>query len=210
MDKVNLNAKLRTEFSKSGRNELRKSGRVPGIYYSKHSEPIAIDVPENMINPLVFTSQTNLINLVLDNGNEFDCILKEIQFDPVTDKVVHFDLIGLTKDESIELEIPVQLTGSAIGVKEGGLLQHVQHKLQIECLPSNIPQHIELNISDLHLGDSLHVSDVKLENITILNPADTVIVTVAHPKVEKEVAEVEAEPTEPEVISKGKTEKEEE
>jgi large subunit ribosomal protein L25 len=189
MDKLNLKANLRTDFSKSGRSELRRNGRVPGIYYSKQGEPIAVEVPVNAINPLVFTSQTHLINLQLDNGSELECIIKDIQFDPVTDKVVHFDLMGLISGETIQIEVPVQLNGNAIGIKEGGQLQQVLHKLEISCLPKDLPQHIELDVTELHLGDTLHVSDIVLENITILNPADAVIVAIAHPRAEKEVLE---------------------
>jgi large subunit ribosomal protein L25 len=212
MDKVNLKANLRTDFSKSGRNELRRRGRVPGVFYSKLAEPIALEVPENTINPLVFTSQTHLINLQLDNGSEIECIIKDIQFDPVTDKVIHFDLLGLTTGETVQLEVPIQFKGSAVGVKEGGQLQHLLHKLEIECLPKDLPQHIEIDITDLHMGDSMHVGSIKLENITILNPSDAVIVAIAHPRAEKEVVEGEetAAPAEPEVITKGKADKEEE
>jgi large subunit ribosomal protein L25 len=210
MDKVNLKANLRTDFSKSGRSELRRNGRVPGIYYLKQGEPIALEVPVNAINPLVFTSQTHLINLQLDNGSELECIIKDIQFDPVTDKVVHFDLLGLVSGETIQIEVPVQLNGNAIGIKEGGQIQQVLHKLEISCLPKDLPQHIELDVTELHLGDTLHVSDIVLENITILNPADAVVVAIAHPRAEKEVLEGETEaPAEPEVITKGKAEKEE-
>jgi large subunit ribosomal protein L25 len=210
MDKVTLNARSRTDFSKSGRNVLRRDGKVPGIYYSKNDEPIPIEVAENFLKPLVFTSQTHLIGLQLENGNEFECIIKDVQFDPVTDKVVHFDLLGLTKGETIQIEVPVQLLGSAIGIKEGGVLQHNLHKLQIECLPKDIPQHITIDVTDIHLGDALHVSDLKLENITILNSQDAVILAITHPKVEKEAAaEGAVEPSEPEVISKGKADKEE-
>jgi large subunit ribosomal protein L25 len=210
MDKVNLKANVRTNFSKSGRHELRTKGRVPGIYYSKNGEPIAIDVPENSINPLVFTSQTHIINMQLDNGTEFECILKDIQFDPVTDKVIHFDLLGLTLGETLQIEVPVQLTGASPGVKDGGLVQQNLHKLQIECMPKDLPQHIVVDISNLKLGDSLHVGDLNYENISILNPSDAVVVAITHPRAEKETLEGEAEaPKEPEVITKGKTEKEE-
>jgi large subunit ribosomal protein L25 len=210
MDKVNLKANLRTDFSKSGRHELRKKGRVPGIFYSKQGEPIALEVPENSINPLVFTSQTHLLNLQLDNGTELECILKDIQFDPVTDKVIHFDLLGLTSGETLQIEVPVQLTGSAVGVKDGGQIQQVLHKLLVECLAKDLPQHIDIDVTNLRLGDSLHVSDLNLGNIAILNPADAVIVAIARPRTEKEDTEGEAEAAaEPEVISKGKAEQEE-
>jgi large subunit ribosomal protein L25 len=208
MDKVILKANTRTDFSKSGRNVLRRNGRVPGIYYSRHGDPVAVEVAENMIKPLVFTAQTHLIGLELTNGDVLDCVIKDVQFDPVTDKIVHFDLLGLTKGEKIQLEVPVQLLGNAVGIKEGGQIQHSLHKLQIECLPTDIPQYIELEITNLHLGDALHVSDVNMENITILHADDAVIVAITHPKVEKEVLETEGAAAEPEVITKGKTEKE--
>lgn len=211
MDKVNLTANKRIEISKASRSALRKNGRVPGIYYSKSSEPIAIDVVENMINPLVFTSKTNLINLQLNDGSEHECIIKDVQFDPVTDKVVHFDLLGLTKGEKIQIEIPVQFLGNAIGIKEGGIMQVNLHRLEVECLPKDLPPHIEIDVTNLHIGETVHVSSLALENITILNPSDAAIVAIVHPKVEKEVVEeAEAQPTEPEVIAKGKAEKEEE
>lgn len=208
MEKIQLSANKRTKINKSSRSQLRKDGRVPGVFYSKHNEPLAIDVSERSIKPLVFTSETHLIGLQVD-GNELDCIIKDVQFDPVTEKIVHFDLLGLTKGEKFQLEVPVQFHGSPVGVKEGGILQQTLHKLQIECLPKDIPQHLDVDITNLKLGDAIHAGDLKFDDITILNPEDTVVVTVTHPKVEKEpVAEGEAV-AEPEVIGKGKTEEEE-
>jgi large subunit ribosomal protein L25 len=110
------------------------------------------------------------------------------------------------------MEVPVRLLGTPVGIKEGGIIQHLIHKLEIECLPKDIPQHVEINISELKLGDAIHVKDIQLENITFLDPEDSIIVSVTHPKIEKEPVEGEAaaaeEPTEPEVIGKGKAEEE--
>ncbi len=211
MEKVLLEARIRKTGTKSSRNELRRNGRVPGIYYSKNDKPVAFDVAENSVNPLVFTAENHLLGLKLEDGSEYDCIIKDVQFDPVTDKIIHFDLIGLIKGETLQLEVPVSLAGTAVGVREGGVLQHVLHKLQIECLPADIPQHIELDIANLKLGEAIHVSEIKVENVKFLNPEDAVVVAVTHPKVTKEAEPAEAEePAEPEVIGKGKTEKEEE
>ena len=209
MEKVILNANSRKNFSKSSRKSLRRDGRVPGVFYLRHNEPIAIDVTEKSIKPLVFTAETHLIGLQVD-GVEHDCVIKDVQFDPVTEKVVHFDLLGLVKGEKFQLEVPVLFVGSPIGVKEGGLLQQNVHKLEIECLPKDIPQHLDVDISNLKLGESIHAGDLSFENVTILNSDDTVVVSVAHPKVEKEpvVSETEEESAEPEVISKGKAEEE--
>jgi large subunit ribosomal protein L25 len=214
MEKSILEAELRETGSKQARKLVRKNGKVPGVYYSKHDSPINLAVSEKAINPLVFTAETHLVSLKVD-GKELDCVIKDIQFDPITDKVVHFDLIGLTSGETFQLEIPVQLNGTPVGIKEGGIIQHLIHKLEIECLPKDIPQHIDIDISELKIGDAIHVNDLNIENITILNPEDSVIISVTHPKVEKEpVAEEETieeeEQTEPEVIGKGKSEEEEE
>jgi large subunit ribosomal protein L25 len=215
MEKVVLKANVRKTGTKSDKNQLRKSGIVPGVYYSKHDQPVSISIPENSINPLVFTAETHLISLQLDEGQEHDCIIKDVQFDPVTDKVVHFDLLGLTAGEKFQLEVPILFIGSPVGIKEGGVLQQFLHKLEVECLPVDIPQHLEVNIQNLAIGDSIHVKDLKFENIELLNDEDAVIVSVAHPKVEAEPVAAEEgaiegeESAEPEVIGKGKAEKEE-
>ena len=212
MEKVVLNANIRKDFSKAARNNLRNEGRVPGVFYSKHDASVAIDVTERSIHPFVFTSETHLISLKIEGQEEHECVIRDVQFDPVTDKIIHFDLLGLTSGETFQLEVPLLFKGSPVGVKEGGVLQQFLHKLDIECLPKDIPQHLEINIQELKLGDAIHVSDLAYENITVLNPEDTVIVTVTHPKVEKEPTEAEegAEQAEPEVIGKESSEDEEE
>lgn len=212
MDKVNLEARKRNTPTKSALNQLRKSGRVPGVFYSKHHEPTPIDVAESAISPLVFTSKTSWISLNLDSGEKYDCIIKDVQFDPVTDKIVHFDLIGLQTGEKIQFEVPVLLKGTAIGVKEGGIIQHLAHKLEIECLPTDIPEHIEVDITNLKIGDSIHVSELSVPGVTFITSGDAIVVSVTHPRAEKEEvpAEMPEEPVEPEVISKGKPKEEEE
>ncbi|HEY6907604.1 MAG TPA: 50S ribosomal protein L25 [Ignavibacteriaceae bacterium] len=213
MEKSILEAEVRQTGSKQASKLVRNNGKVPGVYYSKHDSPIHLAVPEKAIIPLVFTSETHIVSLKVE-GKELDCIIKDVQFDPVTDRVVHFDLIGLTSGETFQIEVPVQLHGTAAGIKEGGIVQHLIHKLEIECLPKDIPQRIDIDISELKIGDSVHVSDIKVENVTFLDPEDAVIVSVVHPKLEKEPVEGEAaaveEQTEPEVIGKGKPEEEEE
>ena len=217
MEKVIIEANERKAINKRSRNSLRNEGRVPGVLYGSRMEPIPIDVTRLVINPLVFTAKTNLISLKLNGHEEYECVIKDVQFDPVTDEVLHFDLIGLTRGEKIQLEVPLKLLGNAVGVKEGGLLQESMHKLSIECLPKDIPQSIELEVTELNIGDSIHVSDLNFENITILNPENTIVVSVVLPKVEKEVEEVEegeeiAEEegaAEPEIIGKGKESEEE-
>jgi len=212
MEKVVLDANSRKTGPKSKTKTQRKNGRIPGVFYMRGTNPISIDVSEKAIKPLVFTGETHLVGLKVDNNTELDCIIKDVQFDPVTDRIVHFDLLGLTSGETFELEVPIVYKGSAVGVKDGGVLQQHLHKLEIECLPKDIPQHLEIDVTDLKIGDSIHISDLAFDKVTILNQKTTVVVSVNHPKVEKEPTPEEAveEPTEPELIGKSKEEEKEE
>jgi len=214
MEKTKLKASERKNLTKSGTKKIRREGLIPGVFYSKNNQTIHINVADKAIKPLVFTSKTHLISLELEGHDEYECIIKDVQFHPVTDKVIHFDLLGLTKGEKIKLEIPVQLVGSPIGVKEGGVIQHVMHKIEVECLPRNIPEHITIDISGLKLNDSVHIGDLKYDDIEFTDPQDSLIVQVTHAKVKEEAAPVaEAvveEAAEPEVITKGKKEEKEE
>lgn len=213
MEKKALKANIRTQINKAARSSLRRNDRVPGVYYSRTNKPIAIEVSEKAIRPFVFTAKTHLISLEVADDKKYDCVIKDIQFDPVTDSIVHFDLLGLIEGEKFQLEVPIQYHGTAIGIKEGGIVQKVLHKLEIECFPRDIPQFLPIDITNLKLGDSIHPSDISFENINILTEPEAVIVAVVHPKVEKEpeVTEVVEEASaEPEVIGKGKPTEEEE
>ena len=203
MDKVILSASERKEFSKAALSEIRRNKRVPGVVYSKHQSPVHFTLAQNDINPLVFTSKTHLVALQVEGKEDLECIIKDVQFDPVTDKILHVDFQALTKGEKIEMEVPIVLEGSAQGVKDGGLLQHLMHKVAIECEPANIPQHFVVNISKMKVGESIHAGSLKQEGIDILTAEDAVIVTIVHPRAEAEAAPAEGA-EEPEVITKGK------
>jgi large subunit ribosomal protein L25 len=214
MAEIILKAERRTDFKKSISNQMRKAGFIPGIYYSFGEEPISIKVNELALRPLVFTSESNIVSLQVEGENKpLSCILKDTQFEPITGRIIHFDLLGLKEGEKITIEVSLILKGSAIGVKEGGIVQHNLHKLEIECLPQNIPPHIDVDISNLAIGDSIKVSDIKVEGIEILNDENASIVSVVPPTMEEvkpeEAATTDEAPAEPEVISKGKKEEEE-
>lgn len=213
MEKKALKANIRNQIGKAALSTLRKNGKVPGIFYSRVINPIPIAVSEKAIKPFVFTAKTHLISLEVESDNNYDCVIKDVQFDPVTESIVHFDLLGLIEGEKFQLEVPIQYHGTAVGIKEGGIVQQVLHKLEIECYPNDIPQFLSVDITNLKLGESIHPSDLSFENITILTPPETVVVAVVHPKVEKEAVPAEAAaetPAEPEVIGKGKTAEEDE
>jgi len=211
MAELTINAEKRTKLGGSTALQLRQKGRVPGIIYG-HGEPsVAFHVKELDLRPLIYTNETHTVNLNLD-GNPTRCILREVQFHPVTDRVSHIDLIVIHAGEKIKIDVPITLVGAAIGVKDGGVMDFSLHKLSIEVLPDQIPAHIDLDISDLKIGHSLHVSDLPANaGYTVLTDAHAVIVTVAAPKAAEEVVAVaETVITEPEQIkAKGKKEEEE-
>ncbi|MFH0735792.1 MAG: 50S ribosomal protein L25 [bacterium] len=206
MADYNLTATRRSISTKGAVNEMRRNSLIPGNYYIKGKEPISISVKENSFKPLVFTAESHLVNLTIDSDPAVRCMVKEVQFHPVTDRIIHFDLMGVSADEVMKIEVPILFIGSAVGVKDGGTLQESLHKLEIECLPKFVPQHIEIDITNLHLGQSIHVADVNLENVAILNGEDVIIVSVLAPRAESESTD---EVSETEVIGKGKSENEE-
>lgn len=211
MSEVTLKASKREEYKNSTLNQMRKMGVIPGVYYGKDIESIEISAKELDLRPIIYTTESHIINLKINEEKELSCILKDVQFHPVTDKPIHFDLIALREGETINIEVSVHLIGNAPGIKEGGILQHNLHKLDIECLPKNIPSHIDVDISALNIGDSIKISDLKLADVNILNDENSSIVAVVPPTVEKEKPAEETEtPAEPEVISKSKKEDEEE
>ncbi|MBS1517079.1 MAG: 50S ribosomal protein L25 [Bacteroidetes bacterium] len=212
MAEITLKAQKRETYKELTLNQLREKGIIPGIYYGHGVDNISIATTEINLRPVIYTSESRIINLKFDDNSSYNCILKDVQFHPVSDKPLHFDLIAIKEGEKITIEVSVHITGNAPGIKEGGVLQHNLHKLEIECLPSNIPSHIDVDVSELNINDSIKVSDLKVENITILNDENASVVAVVPPTIEKEPTPEDSsdEPAEPEVISKTKKDEESE
>ena len=213
MSEIVLNAERRTVAGKKAK-QVRGTGKVPGVYYAHGEENLTIQVPQLSLDTLIYTTETHIIDLRFQDGTSKRCILRDVQFDPVSDQPIHFDLQGLREDEALTIEAPVTLVGgTAAGVREGGILQHFIHKLKLSCLPKDIPGKIEVDVSGLAMSTFVHVRDLNIPNVTVLDNPDAPVVGVVPPTVHKEeevVAEVAAEPTEPEVVGKGKKAEEEE
>ncbi len=196
MAEIRLAAEKREISTKGAINQLRRNDLVPGVFYSKENEPIHFSINETAVHPLIYTTETNIVVLELE-GKEYRAILKDAQFDPVSEKVLHIDLHGLKTGENIQIEIPIQLIGTAKGIKAGGRLDHSLFKLQIECLPKDIPSNIEVDITELGVGDSIHVSDLNFENLTILTDGNAIVASVSKSRsTTEEEAEENAEETE--------------
>lgn len=210
MQEITLQAEVRKQVG-TGTRALRRNGKVPGVFYIAGEQNIPVAIDEKSLKPLIYTSETHVINLSLNEGGTKSCILRDIQFDPITDRPIHIDLQGLREDKEIAIEVPVVVTGGIpAGVRDGGILQSFMHRLRISCLPKFIPDHVAIDATELKVNQFVHVRDLKIENVRLLDNETSTIVGVIPPTVEKEATPAVAEAAaEPEVISKGKKTEEE-
>lgn len=208
MSEIVVNAEARTSMKKHAKYS-RWEGKIPGVYYARGEENINLQIPAPVLNSLVFTSETHVIDLRFADGTARKAILRDVQFDPITDKPVHFDLQGLKENEKLSIEVPIVLVGGTPkGVRDGGILQQLIHKLKVSCLPKDIPEKIEIPVGEMDINDIVHVSSLNIPNVTITEMAGTAIVGILPPNVQKEAAAAEGEEApaaaEPEVVTKGK------
>ena len=192
MDAITIEAQDR-EVGKKATRSVRRAGNVPCVLYGHHTEPIAFQVPELELKPLIYTSETHVVDIAI-GGKKYSCIMKTADFHPVTDRTIHADFQVLEKGEKITLTIPVQFHGTPIGQKEGGDTQFIVHELDARCLPSSIPSHVDVDIADLAIGDSIHIEDIQMEGVEWLGRPSQTVVTVVPPRmleVEEEEAELE-------------------
>ena len=209
MSEVVLQAEVRTATGKRSK-VYRRSGKIPGEYYSRGEQNIHLAAEVAGLKPLIYTSEAHIVSLKLNDGQSKTCVLRNVQFDPVSELPIHFDLQGVRADEELTIEVPVMLEGAPKGVKDGGTIQHVMHRLKVSCLPKFIPDHIVVHIAELGINQSIHVRELKVENVKILDSETSTIVAVVPPTILKEetpadaAAAAAAAPAEPEVIAKGK------
>ena len=219
MAHVALTAQWRKETGKGAARTLRRQALIPAVFYGPEVDPVLLSLDYRDLEKLIRTGagENVIIDLAIETGEStlsHRAMLKEIQMDPVKQTILHVDLYEISMDKKIEVEVPITLTGTAMGVSEGGILQQVSRTLEISCLPDNIPDSFELDVTDLNIGDSLHVSDLKIpQDIEVLVEEELTIATVVPPtkieEIEPEVPEEEEEERE-EVEGEGVAETEEE
>ena len=217
-----LDAVKREGRRKNEANRLRASGKIPAVFYGpgksgKAKDAVAVSVDPKAVMKILHTDSgaNTLINLKLDGG-ETRVMLREYQLDPVTHHLIHADFYELAMDKAITVSVPVLVKGEAAGVKQqGGLLDFVTREIEVECLPTDIPEHIDIDVSELMLHQSIRVRDLPVDpKWKAISDGDTMLVHIVMPKAEEEPAAATAEaaagaapaaPAEPEVIKKGKT-----
>ena len=207
-----LKSDRRSEAGKSVARKLRRSGRIPAVYYGRGEAPIPITIGLKELEEIIQKSGGSNVIVDLkvegDGAGDRKAIIREIQRDPVEGSILHLDLQHISLTERITVEVPIVLVGTPIGVKDGGgILEHLLREVEVECLPTDIPSKLEVEVSGLNIGDSLHVSDLKADRVTIKTEADRAIAAVVPPTILEEVKPAEeAAPAEPELVKEKKEE----
>ena len=208
---ASLPVSSRSVTGKGAARSLRREGKVPGVIYGHGREAESVTVDTATLNKVLvgISAATAIVDVTVDGRAPVKALIREIQRDPVAGTVLHLDLQHISLTERITVEVPIVLLGTPYGVKEGGgILEHLLREVEVECLPTDIPSKLEVDVSALQIGDSLHVSDLKVENGEILTEATRAIAAVVPPTVLEEPKPAEeGAAAEPEVI--GAKEKEE-
>ncbi len=200
MEIITLKSRLRTESGKSYTRKIRAQGWIPAVYYGHNLETKHIEIEQREFAALVRGRKTtHLINLNIPGEKDSTSVIKEIQKHVLKDSLFyHVDFLHVAMDKKITVQSPIRIKGTAIGVRdEGGILGHPKRTLSIECFPGDIPEYVEIDVSELNMGDSIYIKDLEIPNVTIKDLPDDMVATVVHPQVvveeEPEVSDEEAE-----------------
>ena len=214
MTRAEGTANIRKATGNSPARRLRVAGKLPAVLYGNKTENILLSLDAKELQTALKKSVSGqaFFNLILEEGKNKTVMLKELQRHPVKPVYLHADLYEVDMKEKIKTTIPVKTKGKSKGVEDGGILQIIRREIEIFCLPSEIPESVELDISELNIGDSIHIDELDLgENVEIPFEQRFTVLTVSSPTTEKETEEEEAEDeTEAETEAEGEGEKEDE
>jgi large subunit ribosomal protein L25 len=200
-----LKVNKRKEAGKGSAREFRRQGIVPAVLYGPKMETVLLAVSGYELENIYKQSESEhvLLNLVIENGGtqKKTAMIKEIQTTPVADDFLHVDFYEISLDEKIVVKVPVEATGKSVGIERGGFLQLVRHQLEVSCLPTNIPATIQIDISELDIGDSIHVEEIDPgDKVKLLFDNNFTVVTVVAPAAEEEEVLEEEELEEGEAV----------
>jgi large subunit ribosomal protein L25 len=208
-----LTAQRRTQVGRNAIKKIKAAGMVPGVIYGSAQEPVNLQINgRELLNVLSHASGENiLVELeILDGGEKQNALamIQEIQHHPLQREILHVDFHAVSANETVSAEVPIETVGEAVGVKvHGGLLEHILRYLEVECLPADLPQVIEVDVTSLDVGQSLHVRELKLPSgVEAITDPEQTVVAVVESRVEEEVVEPLVTPTAPEVITAKKPE----
>ena len=181
MEVITLDAKAR-EAGKKAAKAARREDEVPCVLYGQGTEPASFQVPELRLRDLIYTDEFHTVAVNLD-GATYNCVLKSVDFHPVTDRPIHADFQMLKEGENISIEIPIHFSGNAMGVRNGGTKKTFVNKIMVRCLPEFLPDHIEVDITNLKIGESILVRELEVENVEIRAAKDQTLIAIARPRV---------------------------
>jgi large subunit ribosomal protein L25 len=216
MSTIAMQAEKREPGTKNDARRVRAAGRVPAVLYGSGKDPVALALDPRPLLAVLHsdTGHNKILSLTVNGGESTSAVIKDWQIDPVDDRLLHVDLKRIALDQKLRVKVPVHAVGEPKGVKQqGGILEFVTREVEIECLPLEIPDRIDADVTELVIGKNLRVRDLQVgPGITLTSPADSVVAHIVVMK-EEEVKPAEelaaaAAPAEPEVIKKGKAEKE--
>ena len=177
MQSITINGSQRESVGKVSTKALRNAGKVPCVVYGGET-PIHFSAPELAFKNLVYTPDVHTVVIALEDGTNINAILQDIQFHPVTDRILHIDFYQIFDDKEITMNIPVRIVGNSRGVRNGGVLRIVNRKLRVKALPANLPDYIEADITEMRIGNKMYVTAIDTEDYTIMHSDNTVICQV--------------------------------
>jgi large subunit ribosomal protein L25 len=177
MKSITINGSQREGVGKKATKALRNAGQVPCVLYGG-DQNVHFSAPELAFSKLVYTPNAHTVVIAIENGETYDAVLQDIQFHPVSDRILHVDFYRLFEDKEIAMNIPVHVIGTSKGVLNGGILRKNRRKLRVKALPKNLPDFLEADITPLKIGSKLYVTALEGEDYTILHSDNTVVVQI--------------------------------
>ncbi|MDD6103450.1 MAG: 50S ribosomal protein L25 [Bacteroidales bacterium] len=187
MKHISLNGVVRTKGKKSDIKAIRRNGEVPCILYGAGVENIMFSVSEKELKALTHTPNSYLVDLCID-GKTYLAVMHALQFHPVTDATIHVDFLAISEDKPVTIAVPLNIFGNCIGVRQGGKLLVESRKIKISALPANLPDVLDIDITDLNLGKQIVAGDLKYEGVTIVSPKTTGVCSVKHTRASQSAA----------------------
>ena len=208
MPQIVVEAERREAGGKNVNRRLRHSGKIPAVMYGRGKEPVPLTVTPEAVRKILFSEsgRNTIFSVTVDGGQQTNAMVKDYQLDPVRGNLIHADFFEIAMDRLLELTVNIEIVGEAEGVKrDGGLMDIVTRSIEVECLPADIPDSIDVDVSHLKINDYVRVKNLTADpKVRILTDPEVVIVTIVPPVKEEVPVEAPAEAAEPEVIKKGK------
>ena len=201
-----LEIENRKSVGKKATKEIRRAGKIPSVLYYKGEKPVSISIDKQLLNQAIKSDQ-RIYEVEIDSESQY-VMIKEAQYHPITDEIIHVDFMRVRRSEKMTISVPITLVGKPAGVTEGGILSQSMTQIEISCFPTNVPDSIEVNVDHLDINSSVSVSDVTVddEDIEIISASDLSIASVIPPVVEEDPVVAEEDTLDDEAVDGGSPE----